>query len=95
MKVVSIKPNISGVQKTSQYIVDQGITYNEAGLTYNEALIMYGGLAIQGLFSGVSPNIAKVANSKSHISFINRDIKEAQFYRGSPYGLLLMLTYPD
>lgn len=92
--VANIKPRVGKAQTTTQYVVDQGITYNQAGLTYNEAGYMYGGYSNSSILHGNKPVIAKAVNQPPR-TFKTEIRGQAAFYRGIPYGLLLSLTYPD
>jgi hypothetical protein len=52
------------INKTQQYLADQGITYNEAGITYNTTGYMYGG--VYG-YNDVVPMFANAAAPKPSI----------------------------
>ena len=92
-KVTGIKPKIKSIQTSTQYVVEQGITYNEPGITYNEPGIMYGGYSNVNISHGETVGIAKITDTKPRL-FKAEVRTQAQFYRGIPYGLLLSLTYP-
>ena len=92
--VANVKPRVGKAQTTTQYVVDQGLTYNEPGITYNEPGIMYGGYSNSAVQFGIKPTFIKAVNLPPRI--LKTEVRgQADFYRGIPYGLLLALTYSD
>lgn len=71
------------VKKTSAYVTNPGITYNEAGVTYNQAGLAYGG--ITG-YQDRGPIITTTG--------IPYTAGTLQAQRGVPMGLLLAITHP-
>lgn len=95
----TIKPQ-SVSQVSTQYVQDDGITYDEDGVTYDDARYAYGGL--YG-YKHYVPQAVFAIDTKSNIAFAGNSWTEGTppgtvvLYEGMPMGpgFFLYITYPE
>lgn len=67
MKVITFKPNIQLLQKTSSVFQDSDITYSDANVSYNSSTVNYGGL---GYSRRPGPSNVSVSGAVPHMQVL-------------------------